>query len=83
MNRNKLTSFTEKELQNRLVSTKDRMSNHKGAFREVLQGEVDQIQDVLDTKEFAAFKGAGYAESKAAKLSSKEHAERIARKLSS
>ena len=75
MNRNKVQSFREEELVNRLASTKQRLTRHTGSrFGEVLTEEIALIEDVLEKKEFVPSKNEDgtphdpYPEAHAAKL---------------
>lgn len=87
MNRNKVQSFREDQLQNRLKSTKQRLAKHVGTrFAEVLEAEIALIEDVLEKKEFVPSQNedgtphAPYPKAHEAKLNSKEFAEKLKRK---
>ncbi len=81
MNRNKVSSFGEKALKNLLQATKIRMAKYAGKrFGEVLQEEINLIEDVLKTGDFAP-PGGTYKEEHAKKLASKEFQARVAAKL--
>ena len=88
MNRNKVQSFRLDELENRIASTEGRMTRAgiTNAFKEVLQGEIALIKDVIVKKEYVpSFNEDGtphnpHAAALAKKLLSEEHQKKNAAK---
>jgi len=89
MNRNKVQSFTENELENRIKATEQRMTRAgiTNAFKETLQGEIDLIKDVITKKEYVpAFNEDGtphdpHAAALVTKLMSEKHKKKVDAKL--